>query len=380
MHAPGPARTVARPRVLLASATITPTKPLTPSHLKNLFWLDVLYKATALVADISYPYNLLTANLTAQTLGFWEYLDRVNGDAGYAAYGEEQIGELYVRYQAEPKRAPFPLLRPYLSAAESGWMHPSARRITDIWAGHYALLGLHDPGLGAPAPLEIGLAELIERLRARNLCLDCRPYGGPLYLDATAHGLPLRQIVTADGQPNYLAGALRQLVPLAPDYDETILACDADVAQDYLLLERVLTEFGAKVHRLVLGRVPIDGVVQSSRHGGWQRYTVPRLAQAARPAASDLTAFRLGMRCYFVGVLGRGQGQSFRLDRLCQAVTRAGRLLADTVEAAASTELTGFVRRFTGHRAHVDPYRLTTALLTRGRPAPVHDLVKAVYG
>jgi len=364
--------------VLLASATITPTKPLTPSHLKNLLWLDILYKATALLADITYSYNLITANLTAQTLGFWEYLDRVVGAVDYGEYGEEQIGELYVRYHAETQRPAFSVLRPYLSAAEDGWVHPSARRLLDVWAGHYALFGLHNPGLHAPKPLAIGLAELIEQLRARNLCLDCRQYGGPVYLDATAHGLPLRQIVAADGQPNYLAGALRELVPLAPGFDETVLACDADVAQDYLLLDRVLTEFGAKVCRLVLGRVPLDGVVRSSRHGGWQRYTVSRLADAVRPG-DDLTAFRVGTRCYFVAVLGRGQGQSFRLDRLCQAVTRAGRLLADA-GTVTRAELTGFLYRHADPRLHVDPYRLTSAFLSRSRPAPVRDLVTWVYG
>ena len=48
------------------------------------------------------------------------------------------------------------------------------------------------------------------------MCLDLRADGGPVYLDATRYGLPLRQIVAADGQPNYLACALRELVAAGP--------------------------------------------------------------------------------------------------------------------------------------------------------------------
>jgi hypothetical protein len=60
-----------RRRVLLAPVTVTPTKPLTPSHLKGLLWTDVMYRATAAVADVTYRYSHTTYNQTEQTLGFW---------------------------------------------------------------------------------------------------------------------------------------------------------------------------------------------------------------------------------------------------------------------------------------------------------------------
>src|SRR5438309_506109 len=63
-------------RVLVAPVTVTPTKPLTLSHIKGLLWVDALYKATTLVANVDYRYSLTTYNVTAQTLGFWAYLDR----------------------------------------------------------------------------------------------------------------------------------------------------------------------------------------------------------------------------------------------------------------------------------------------------------------
>lgn len=64
--APAPARRshadavppgAAHPRVLLAPITVTPSKPLTPSHLKGLLWTDVMYRATAQLAEVTYRYS-----------------------------------------------------------------------------------------------------------------------------------------------------------------------------------------------------------------------------------------------------------------------------------------------------------------------------------
>ena len=258
-----------RPRLLLAPVTITPSKPLTPSHLKGLLWADVLYRATAHLADVDYRYSPTTYHPTEQTLGFWEYLDRTLGEADYRGRGEEDIGELYVGYRSAGERVPASALRPYADAVERGWVHPAGARVLELWASHYARLGLHDPGLTAHQPPGMGLEEALGRLETLGLCVDHRGHGGPVHLDATRHGLPLRQIVAAGGRPNYLACALRELVPLAPRYDEIVLICDRDLETDYLLLQRVLAAFGPVVHRIVLGRVPINGRIRSARHGDW---------------------------------------------------------------------------------------------------------------
>lgn len=65
-----------RRKVLLAPVTVTPAKPLTPSHLKGLLWTDVMFRATAPLADVTYHYSPTAYHLTEQTLGFWEFLDR----------------------------------------------------------------------------------------------------------------------------------------------------------------------------------------------------------------------------------------------------------------------------------------------------------------
>ncbi|MGP8298522.1 hypothetical protein ACTPOK_11345 [Streptomyces inhibens] len=370
----------ARRRVLLAPVTITPSKPLTPSHLKGLLWTDVMYRATAHLAEVSYRYSHTTYDPTEQTLGFWEYLDRAVGRADYSGLTEEEIGELYVAYRAERRHPPATALRPYAEAVERyGWRHPAGERVLEIWASHYARLGLHDPGLTEHQPPGLSLTEMLDRIGELGICLDHRPAGGPVYLDLTRHGLPLRQIVTPDGQPNYLACALRELLPLATRFDEVVLLYDKELDPDYQLLARVLGRLGPQVRRTPIGRVPIDGRITSARHGNWHATTAGALLRACSQE-HDAAAVRLGMRLYFIATLGPGQQQSFRRDLLHQCITRAERLLS--AARATQPDTAGMPAALARHRrdhVYVDPYRLTSSLLGKRRPAPPLDLISSVF-
>ncbi|MGP3966758.1 hypothetical protein [Streptomyces sp. 6N223] len=370
-----------RRKVLLAPVTITPAKPLTPSHLKGLLWTDVMFRATAALADVTYLYRPATYHLTEQTLGFWEFLDRTQGELPYSSLSEEEVGELYVLFRKDTP-PPAEALRPYAHEVESnGWVHPASERVLRLWTGHYARLGLHDPGLLArhPPGIGIGLEEAIERLVAMDMGLDQRASGGPVYLDATRFGLPLRQIVTADGRPNYLALALRELLPLAPAYDEVVLLHDTELSADYQLLERTLTRLGPLVHRVPVGRVPIDGKITSARHGGWHAHTAGALLRTLG-SDGDADARHLGLRLYFVAVLGPGQAQSFRADLLHKSLDRARRLLHRATERRPGGQaLLDELRRHRRGHTHVDPYRLTSSLLGRARRTIDRDLLSTVY-
>jgi hypothetical protein len=376
-----------RPRVLLAPITVTPSKPLTPSHLKGLLWTDVMYRASSGLADVTYRYSPTTYHLTEQTLGFWEYLDRTVGDADYSGLSEEQVGEMYVGYRAQQEKTGAQALRPYAEAVEGhGWVHPAGARILELWTAHYARLGMHDPGLLAHQPPALGTEEAIEQLSALGFCLDLRACGGPVYLDATRHGLPLRQIVDSHGRPNYLACMMRELLPLAPSFDEVVLLYDRELEADYHLVERVLATAAStpaaggrapSVRRVVLGRVPIDGRIRSARHGGWQGHTVGALLEEVGEEC-DEPVLRLGMRLYFIATLGAGQHESFRRDVLRQSLARASRLLSDGREPDPATVPEVLARHRKDH-LYVNPYRLTSSLLARHRPAPARDLLEAVY-
>lgn len=366
-----------RRRVLLAPVTVTPTKPLTPSHLKGLLWTDVMYRATARLADVTYRYSHTTYHPTEQTAGFWEYLDRTRDDTDYSGCTEEEIGELYVRYRQSGHRAAIGDLRPYLDAVErNGWVHPASARVLRLWSAQYARLGLHDPGLAAHQPPGLTLDEAIDRLAARELCVDLRRHGGPVYLDATRDGLPLRQVVAPDGRPNYLACALRELLPLAAEHDEVVLLYDRELEPDYLLLHRVLARFGAVVRRVPIGRVPIGGQIRSARSGDWRGNSVGALLAELDPD-QDAAALRLGLRLYFIALLGPGDRESFRRDLLGRWLHRAGRLLS--AATAGPAPVGDALRRHRGDHCYVDPYRLTASLLDRHRAAPARQLLAEVF-
>ncbi|MFI0817977.1 hypothetical protein ACH4TX_17465 [Streptomyces sp. NPDC021098] len=358
--------------------TVTPTKALGLSHLKGLLWVDAMFRSTRLLTDVDYLYSHTTFNITRQTAGFWEYLDRACPDIDPSRCGEDDIGRLYTAFQTQPSPPPDEALQPYVRAVEdTGWTHPVSRRILDIWRGHYAWLGLHDPGITRRQPPRLGLEEVVEHLAKRDLCLDTRCDGGPVYLDATAQGLPLRALTSATGHPNYLGCALRDLVPMLDDYDEIVLVHDRELTEDYILLQKILGALGARTHRLSLNRVPLDGVVRSSRHGVDRRHTVAGLADELS-ARGTAEAVRLGLRLYFIAGLGKGSDQSFRMDLLHGFIDRAEKLLArdDTPDTPDVAE---FLRRSTGGRSFVDSYRLTSALLGKHRRVPLRDLASSVY-
>jgi hypothetical protein len=388
-------------RILVAPITISPTKPLTPTHVNYLLTIDVLCRATGAITDVTLVYDHQAFASGQQTVAFWEYLDRVWPGVDFGDVSEQWIGELYIRRHAEPAAVPAASLRPYIERVRTErWMHPSARRILEIWRSHSRMLGLLPPLAdgGMPATLtdaELTDAELIELLVSKDLCIDGRAMAAPVYLDLTAHGMPLRPLVNADGQGNYLICVLRQLLPVAGEYDLIVLMYDRDMRHDYMLVERVLRAFGAEVARVEVSRVAIGGVAVSSRHGGWQGFSLPELRFAA---GGDDLAFRLGLRLYLVAVFGRGGGSSFTLEQLPRWVARAQRLLDPPHPTGPAPHPTGPAPHPTGPAPHptgpgmlgflgdlakwsgyVDPYRLTSRLLSKDPGVPVRALVDNVY-
>jgi hypothetical protein len=371
-------------RILLAPVTISPTKPLTPTHLKYLLSLDMLYRATATFADMTFLYHHATYAGSRQVAGFWEYLDRCHPDAAAATMTEEDIGELYTAYnRADPQL--HTSLEPTVRRAEAGWIHPVSARLLDIWEQHYRVLGLYDPALGRTGPVPAPEAEILDLLVRRDLCIDLRDLGAPAYLDATSAGLPLRCVRSPEGQANYLLYLLREVVPLLADHDLVVLAHDTELRSDYRTIVHLLAALGAEAVRFESSRVPINGMVQSTRFGGWQGYT---LGAVAGPVIEEFgsASFRLGLRLYLVGGLGRTAApQSFSMSHLRRWIRRARRLLdehgADCAAGRADRLTAGrYLARRAGRRGYADPYQVATALMSRDPDVPVAPLLRVVMG
>jgi hypothetical protein len=335
-----------------------------------MLWVDVMQKTTAQFADVDCLYSHLTANGSEQTVGFWEFLDREAGDADFSVHSEQEIGELYLRYHSQTSKPSHSALSPYLRAVENrSWVHPVSKRLHQIWSAHAAALRVHDPGLICDKWSAMPVEALIQRLAECDLCVDLRSKGGALYLDLTAEGIPLRQVITTEGHSNYLISLLRELVPQIQSYDHLILIHDRELHADYLLLQRILMRLGASVDRVPISRVAIDGVVQSTRHGGWQGYTASDLTSNLMKVA-DLPSIRLGMRLYFIATLGKGKPGSFNIGLLERAVRRAKSLISTADNRHSEESVESFLHRCAGRKKYVDPYKVTSGLLSKRRLAP----------
>ena len=121
----------------------------------------------------------------------------------------------------------------------------------------------------------------------------------------------------------------------------------------------------------------INGAVRSARKGDWRGHDVPNML-AAVGGDADSPAVRLGLRLYFITVLGPGPEQSLRYDLLRQCVARAERILAAHGTEPGDEVVSLLARHRSGH-LYVNPYRLTADLFGRRRPTPPDDLLSRVY-
>ncbi|MGW8767448.1 hypothetical protein ACWGN5_33660 [Streptomyces sp. NPDC055815] len=365
--------------LLVAPVTITPTKPLTPTHVKGLLWTDLMVKASAQLTGVRLVWNNRMATVTVQSAAFWRHLDRTEPDVDWSGESEERIGERYVRFHAEPREPEPRAIREYLARAdEDGWIHPAGRRMLSRWRRQLELLGVDNPGLADDRPLAMPARSLVQALAERDLLIDHGRFGGPVYLDGTRWGLPLRRLISGDGIPNYLVPILRELVPLIRPGRTFLLVHDDGITADYVLLARVLGVFGARVARVPLSRVSVDGRNLSSRYGGWRGVTLADLSAVPGTAGPD--AYRLGMRLYFAGTLHQESAQSFRPELLRRCVGRAAGLLARAPsgsDAPTGPPLAASLSRLRAGRGYVDPYRLMTAVQGK-RGLPLNPVLRAI--
>src|SRR2546430_16822160 len=65
----------------------------------------------------------------------------------WSAESETAIGQRYLRFHRDRPAIPAEELDPYFDRIErTGWMHPSARRMLELWRAELDLLRVPDPG------------------------------------------------------------------------------------------------------------------------------------------------------------------------------------------------------------------------------------------
>lgn len=313
---------------LYAPVGITPTKPLTPSHLKGVLLLDFMQRFEGQFTPGTIWHNRRPWDISLQTIRFWDYLDREHSGVDFSTMGEGDIGALYIDCHRTGGLPSADRVAAYAGRIETeGYVHAASHRILELWGEVFATLGLAQDALFHSAPFGLDQEAVLAILRAHDIVLDQRSFGGGIYLDLTDEARPLRVLMSEDGLPNYILAILRDLLASASRYDNVCLYHDANIQRDYEALARVLERLGIRCRRIGFTRVPIDGQVLSAKHGGWEQYTGARLLQRVASGASE-AEIRLGFRLYFLHALGLRQPDSYSDAGLADCLERARRLLA----------------------------------------------------
>lgn len=313
---------------LYAPVGITPTKPLTPSHLKGVLLLDFMRRFEGLFAPGTVWHNRRPWDISLQTIRFWDYLDREHGGVDFSTMSEGDIGALYIDCHRAGALPAADRVAAYTGRIEAeGYVHAASHRILELWGEVFATLGLAREALFHSAPFGFDQEAVLARLHAQDMVLDQRRFGGGVYLDLTDEGRPLRVLVSEDGLSNYLLAILRDLLACAPRHDIVCLYHDSGIQRDYEALARVLERLGVRCRRIGFTRVPVDGQVLSAKQGGWERYTAALLLERVAGGA-NCAEIRLGFRLYFLHALGLRQPASYSDEGLGECLERARRLLA----------------------------------------------------
>ena len=344
--------------------------------MKLFVWFDVLVKATRRVTELTGLANRVTCDVTAQNLGFWHYLDtRFPPDPGfYADKDDLWIAAEYVRFHTDRFEAPPAALEALRRRVEEEfYVHPASRRMLELWDSQCEVLGVDRAPFHTWVPLRLTPEAALEELARLDALLDARAMGGSAYLDLTADGLPLRQVVNEHGVPNYVLHVLRELLDAAPGYDRVLLALDAEVLPDFELVARVLRRAGVDAVTLPVARVNLPGVTGTTRTGGWEELTLGRMIDRLVPLYG-VPAFRLGVRMYFVLHVGLRGSCPFDPDLLERFVRRAGaavRQLDGDGPAAGADELLRERWEDSARRelAFIEPNRMVQTLLKQSRDA-----------
>jgi hypothetical protein len=311
---------------------ITPTKPLTPTHVRGLLHLDGLVRLHKRVSPVRIAHNRRLWDLSQQTLQFWDWLDRHHAGTDFQSLSDDQVGHLYVQCAKSGHKVPAADMRAlWHRTHDEGYVHPASQALLRTWLPQLDHIGVDASALllaHQPAATE---GELMDTLASQDLLIDQRDVGGGVYVDLTLQGSGLRQLISEDGVPNYLHGLLREAIDLARQRVDVILFSDSSVERDFLLIERVMQGLGRKVARVNFPRVLVNGQPLSYRQDGGF-YTLSSMLErdAGRHTQREM---RLALRLLFLQMHGIKRAFDFSwdaFDRACALARKTITQLGDT--------------------------------------------------
>lgn len=306
---------------------ITPTKPLTPTHVRGLLHLDGLVRLHRRIAPVTIAHNRRLWDLSQQTLVFWDWLDKHHQGADFTDVSDDQVGHLYVQCAKSGYKAPAADLRAqWRRTHDQGYVHPASQALLRTWLPQLDHIGVDASILLQSHRPTTNEGELLDTLASQGVLIDQREVGGGTYVDLSQQGAGLRQLISEEGVPNYLHGLLREAIALAHQRVHVALFCDTSVERDFLLVERILKGLGRRVTRVAFPRVLVNGLPLSYRQDGGFYTLSSMLARDAGRHTQRET--RLALRLLFLQMHGIKRAFDFSWDRLDRAYALARRTIA----------------------------------------------------
>lgn len=302
---------------------ITPTKPLTSTHVRGLLHLDALVRLHKKVHAVSLAHNRRLWDLSQQTLGFWDYLNQVKGDElDVDKTSENEIGLLYLEYARSGYQASTSRLSALWGAVrDDGYVHPLSAALLRYWIPQLEFIGVDSHSLLHGASPASSIDELTAELKYCDMLLDHRSMGGALYVDQTAYGVAPRTLISAEGLPNYLLGLLCDALHIARSGNPIFLFHDSSVERDFIIIEKFLIARGSCVKRINFPRVTIEGKPLSFREGGGL-YTLSEILMRYKNGF-DRREIRLALRIFFLHRQGIKKAFDFDWSALDQCMDQA---------------------------------------------------------
>lgn len=306
---------------------ITPTKFLTPTHVKGILQIDLYRRLLESSGHVDLVYNRRVWDSSLQTLHFWNEMTRTDPERVFKTASDLEISDLYSVSSRSAQSVSHSRLDLQNRVVRDGYIHPVSVRITEIWSEQLASIGIASDFLSRSRYLE-PFEDVLVKLGNSSDLLDYANIGGGAYLDMTDRKFSLRQLRSKTGEYNYLVPMISVVDELTRSHDRIILCCDKSVTRDFQLLQNLFEEAGAKLELKVINRVPLNGRDLSSRDGvpygfSFSRFVAPFFEFYER---RDV---RLGLLLYFLHAIPPKGGRDFSQDELSENVKTAAELLEE---------------------------------------------------
>jgi hypothetical protein len=306
---------------------IAPVKPLNPNHVRHLIYTDLMYKLNSFVfGNTTYLYNFKDMELTTKVITLHYFLKTKYGSKikNFKDKDDLWVGLNYMEmtkddFKVSDKQIVSMRKKIYKNTGTINF----SQNVIRTWISQHTELGLMDPGFNKTNNKDMSPAATLKKLSKKGVVLNTSKLGGPIYFDLTDKGQFLKTLSGSNILTyNYIFKIIMTIFGNCKKEDLIVFVFDDEQYGDFILIKHILNEFGYKVFFSVTSRIGLEGKINSSRFGGWEKYTLSIILERYKKDYSP-EAVRLGLKLYFMLCFAGKSSANFSYLMLDKYVRRA---------------------------------------------------------